>query len=321
MAVDYKQTIIDELSVLEHKERQERNIFKARAYDKVISELKIYPDKITSIKDIDNIQGVGVKIRAKIEEIINTGVLKAAQVIKANKKTDITNQLMDIHGIGPVKAKQLVSEYNIKTIEELRNLVEKNPKILNDKQKIGLTYYEVLQERIPRDEMREHEKILKRQIPSTLKMDVVGSYRRGKPDSGDIDVLIGTNTDMNEKEISKLFKNIVEELQKTGYITEILALGPKKCMAICKINENSKPRRLDLLVTPPNEYAYALFYFTGSDKFNIRMRKIALEKGYTLNEHRMLPVREGISPAPFMKDEKAIFDFLEQKYVKPEDRG
>ena len=90
-----------------------------------------------------------------------------------------------------------------------------------------------------------------------------------------------------------------------------------------------KGRRLDLLVTPEAEYAYAILYFTGSDLFNVAMRKYALTKGYSLNEHTLTPTAgqaQGQTQTqtqpqpPPMKTEKDIFDFLGLVYVEPEKR-
>jgi len=227
-----------------------------------------------------------------------------------------------VHGIGPVKAKELVTKHQVTSIDDLRNLLKTTPKLLNEKQKIGLRYYEALMERIPREEMVAHEKLLKGMRPKGWKMDVVGSYRRRKETSGDIDVLLGVPKTTDEKSITSRFEQMVESLKSSGYILEVLALGSKKCMAICTLpGENPKPRRLDLLVTPPSEYAYALLYFTGSDKFNIQTRKTALARGYTLNEHTMKPVRDDVGVVPPMKTEKDIFAFLEIPYISPEDRG
>ena len=72
-----------------------------------------------------------------------------------------------------------------------------NPNILNNKQKIGLKYYEDLLKRIPRKEMEKHDKFITEFINSIDKNDdliyeIVGSYRRNASNSGDIDVLCTT---------------------------------------------------------------------------------------------------------------------------------
>jgi DNA polymerase/3'-5' exonuclease PolX len=73
-------------------------------------------------------------------------------------------------------------------------------------------------------------------------------------------------------------------------------------------------------MTPEEEFAYAILYFTGSQNFNVAFRSYALEKGYSLNEHTLKPMKEGVPPVPSMKTEKDIFAFLGLEYVEPEQR-
>jgi ribonuclease HI len=54
-------------------------------------------------KDVENIEGAGKNIKLKIKEIIETGNLKVVDNILSN--TDIRNDLLNIYGIGPAKAK------------------------------------------------------------------------------------------------------------------------------------------------------------------------------------------------------------------------
>lgn len=316
---DLKAKIIEELDVLRMKEVQDKQVFKARAYAKVVSQLKALAHPVASMEDLKDVEGVGDKIRAKIAEILATGTLHQADIVRKERKLDVTEMMLQIYGVGPVKAKELVGEHKVTSYKQLRELVDKRPTILNAKQKIGLKYVEDLMLRIPRAEMMDHEVLLKSHMPKGFSMQVVGSYRRGAESSGDIDVLLCAPS-LDEKVASEAFAKLCNELQNTGYILEVLALGPKKCMAICKWKEGMPARRLDLLLTPKDEYAYAELYFTGSDKFNVAMRKHALDKGYTMNEHGMKPIRDGVAPPPFMKTEKDIFDFLDYPYVAPTKR-
>lgn len=317
--MDYRQKIIDELDALRKKEVQEKQVFKARAYAKVITNLKALDQRITSMDDIEGIPGIGESIRAKIEEILVTGSLEAAKVARQENKLEAIDAIMNIYGIGPVKAKQLVKEYSVKDIPHLREIVNANPKLLNAKQKIGLKYAEDLMLRIPRTEMEEHEALLESQIPKGFNMRVVGSYRRGASTSGDIDVLLCAPK-MSVEVATKEFAMFCQKLQDAEYMKDILALGPKKCMGVCQLRGSTPARRIDLLMTPKDEYAYAELYFTGSEKFNIAMRQHALDRGYTMNEHGMKPVKEGVPVPPTMKTEKDIFKFLDYPYVAPTKR-
>lgn len=317
---DYKQLIIDALEVMRKREVAEKQTFKANAYRKVINQLNQYNGTITTYNDVKSINGIGEKIADKIKEILETGQLKAAESVKEKYDLTALDAFQNIYGIGPTKAMELVNA-GYKSIAELRQSLKGNPKLLNEKQQIGLKYYEDLLERIPREEMQEHEDILNQLIPdgSDFQIELVGSYRREKETSGDIDVLIRVPKEMSEKDAIEYFFDYVKLLDGFGYIKETLALGAKKCMAICNIY-NGKPRRLDLLLTPDNEYAYSLLYFTGSDRFNVAFRNNAQEKGYKLNEHMLTKLRDDVVDVPYMKSERDIFKFLNLDYIKPSQR-
>jgi DNA polymerase/3'-5' exonuclease PolX len=316
--MDFKETILRELDVLRKKEQQDKQVFKARAYSKVISQIQTIDGPVRNWDDIANIKGIGEKIHDKIEEIFKTGTLEAAAKIRKERPIETTDMFMKIYGVGPVKARELVEKHKMKSLEDLRN----HPELLNDKQKIGLKYVEDLMLRIPRLEMLEHEKLLLTRMKAVHKDfegQIVGSFRRGAKDSGDIDVLMRLPDKYDTVVATELFAKYCTELQNMGYITDILALGPKKCMGVCRL-ENGKARRIDLLLTPTHEYAFALLYFTGSDKYNVAMRKHALEKGYTMNEHGMKPIKENVPEVPVMKEERDIFNFLEYPYSSPSQR-
>lgn len=326
--MDYKNKIIEELEIIRKSEIINKNIFKARAYGKVITQLKSFNDKITSFDDVKQIEGIGKSIEDKIKEIITTGVSSKAEAIKENSEINISNELLKIYGVGSTKASQLVKKYSIRSIEQLRELIQKDPntKILNDKQKVGLKYLEEIEERIPRNEMVKHEKYIFDIIKNTTPLflgNIVGSYRRGLANSGDIDILI-TYKDISAKKALEEYNKLIDKLIENGYITDILAKGSKKCMGVCRLlssGKDFKHRRIDLLLTTPTEYPYALLYFTGSDKFNIEFRKLTLEAGYSLNEHGLKIVKDGLTIPKNIETEQDIFDFFKIKYLNPNERS
>jgi DNA polymerase beta len=326
--MDKKPLLLQELELIRKKETQDRQVFKARAYAKVISQLQTLVHPVVSWDDLKDVSGIGDGIRKKIQEIFDTGVLATAEDIRKEDTFDVKEQFLQIYGVGPVKAKSLMVDKKLKTIADLRAAVKKDPKLLNKNQTIGLKYYEDLLQRIPRSEMEKHDAIVKQAAKHIFEkekiaytLEVVGSYRRGAENSGDIDVLLCFPTLSDEDLAAKWFGKLCDEMVRMEYIEEILAIGPKKCMGISRVSGDTKARRLDVLVTPKEQYAYALLYFTGSQKFNIAMRKHALERGYTMNEHGMVPLEGSNKPLPpIMKEERDIFTFLEYPYVPPSER-
>lgn len=303
---NYRNIIISELELIRKKEQQSKNRFKVIAYNKVLPELKNL-QTIESIDDIKHITGIGAGILKKITEIIETNHLQAVDEIRNDPTINIIEDFMNVYGIGNVKATKLVNIDKITSIQQLRDASDKDPKLLNSNQKKGLMYYNDFLQRIPHKEMVLHEKFLKKSLKS-YDIEIVGSYRREEESSGDIDILVKCPVGQN-----MYMKDLIKHLPQT-YILDTLAIGEKKFMGVCKIGTIS--RRIDILITPEEEYAFAIMYFTGSAKFNIGVRKIAQKRGLRMNEHGFKPNED----IPILKTESDIFDYLNIIYVLPKDR-
>ena len=285
--------------------------FRARAYQKAQETIMSYPDDITSVNDLKGKPGIGATIMEKLNEYVQTGTLK----ILEREKNNPVNILGEVYGIGPKKAKELVDN-GIKTIGELRE----NQHMLNDVQKVGLKYYEDILKRIPRSEIQEYESFFesafsKFSTPES-RFEIVGSYRRGLESSGDIDVIITSDT-------PKTFINFIDLLIKQNIIVEVLSRGATKCLVIAKIPTSDSYRRVDFLYTSPEEYPFSVLYFTGSKIFNTVMRHQALTMNLTMNEHGLNKLngkQKGERVNHVFKTEKDIFDYLHIEYKLPNER-
>lgn len=285
--------------------------FRARAYQKAQETIMSYPDDIVSPSDLKGKPGIGSTIMEKLEEYMNTGTLRIIE----REKTNPVNILADIYGVGPKKAKELVDK-GITTIEQLRQ----NQQLLNDVQKVGLTYYEDIMKRIPRSEIEQYKSLFetdfKKVATPKARFEIVGSYRRGAQNSGDIDVIITA-------ENSNVFVNFIDELIKENIILKVLSRGPTKCLVIAKIPSSDSARRVDFLYTSLEEFPFAILYFTGSKIFNTVMRHQALQMGLTMNEHGLYTMdgkKKGNKVEWTFTNEKDIFDYLNIEYKTPVER-
>jgi len=286
--------------------------FRARAYQKAQETIMAYPSDILSPNDLKGKPGIGETIMEKLNEYVQTGTLR----ILEREKNNPVNILADVYGIGPKKAKELV-EKGITSIAQLRE----NQDLLNDVQKVGLKYYEDILKRIPRSEIEDYKSIFEKAFSSGAtdgKMEIVGSYRRGAQSSGDIDVIITSKS-------PTIFKTFVDNLTKENIILHILSRGPSKCLVITKIPSSDAARRVDFLYTTPEEFPFAILYFTGSKIFNTVMRHVALEKGYTMNEHGIYSLqgeakKKGDKVDRVFNNEEDIFEFLGLQYKSPIER-
>ena len=312
----YNEEFIELMDNLNNIMLKQGEPFRARAYQKAQETIMTYPDDIFNPNQLKGLPGIGSTILDKLNEYVETGTLR----ILEREKTNPINILADVYGIGPKKAQELVN-VGIKTINDLR---VRQDELLNDIQKVGLKYYEEIQERIPRSEIEEYDNMFNEVFKSVskgspdAKFEIVGSYRRGAQTSGDIDVIITGKT-------GEVYKKFVDKLLEMGVILEVLSRGPSKTLVISRLpgQKSQVARRVDFLYAPPDEFAFAILYFTGSKIFNTVMRQYGLDKGYTFNEHGIYKLenkKKGSKVDKEFKTEKDIFDFLGLEFKTPIER-
>lgn len=314
---DYKHQIQEYLLQLVDVSKLDKQPFKAKAYQGAYNEIKKVDQPITSIEDISKIPKIGKSIHEKIKTIIEKGVLEVVNTRK--EMLSEISELTRVHGIGTRKAEELFEKgITLKSLIQNEHLDE-----LNDIQQKGLKYYLDFEKKIPRSEMTKHDEYLKNSIhvmdPSLI-CEVVGSYRRKKESSGDIDVLI-THSQDSINDSTKLMEEIVEKMKKAGYIHDVFGMGKKKMLGVCKLKRHKTFRRLDFLITSKHEFPFALLYFTGNGDFNLKLRSYALSKGISLSEYGFKDVSTKTEKK--MDDiltEEDIFKFLGLTYIVPEKR-
>jgi DNA polymerase/3'-5' exonuclease PolX len=193
---------------------------------------------------------------------------------------------------------------------------------------------EEFQQRIPREEVEAVERIIKdvaKKIDPKLLLVTCGSYRRGKKDSGDIDILITHKS--HEKDLQNVLGQLVGALTAISLVTDALThseAGSDKWMGVCQLRKDLPHRRLDFQLIKRESWPFALLYFTGSEHFNRSMRHWAGKMGLSLSQHALV-VRPSAKHVPSMykmegavrlscNDERDVFAALKLAYVPPNER-
>jgi DNA ligase (NAD+) len=308
--MSYNQKFIEVLEKLSNIMLKKGEPFRAKAYQKAQEFIMSYPNNITNLSELNGKPGIGPAVLEKLEEFINTGSL---QIIEREKNNPV-NVLSDVYGIGPKKAQELV-EQGITSIEQLR---ANQHQLLNETQKVGLKYYEDILKRIPRQEIESYNTLFKGIFikNASSSYEIVGSYRRKANDSGDIDVIITSESPQN-------FITFIDTLIKQKIIIEVLSRGPSKCLVIARITPSSIARRVDFLYTSKEEYPFSILYFTGSKIFNTIMRNQALTMGLTMNEHGLYKMENKVKGEKVQhkfESEQDIFNYLNIEYREPWER-
>ena len=311
---------INLLEELEDLMKMKGEGFRARAYHTAAETIMAYPTEIKNPDELKGQPGIGDTILKKFKEFMETGTLRAIEKEKMSEHK-ARYLFVKVYGIGPKKALQL-AELGLTSIAQLR---ERQDELLNAVQKKGLRHYEDILKRIPRAEVVEYEKVFKK-VFDKVKQDgdefeILGSYRRGNKTSGDIDVAV-----TNKQGDDAIFKKFLDELEKEGVLVESLSKGKTKILTVGKLPGSTTARRLDFMYSKPEEYSFAVLYFTGSKAFNVVQRQRAVDLGYTMNEHGLFKLtgpkknKKGERVKGDFPTEKSIFDFLGLEYKKPTER-
>lgn len=327
--------IADSIAELGQKYKDIGDQWRSLTYSKACAIIRSLPFPLNSDEAVDRvsgIRGIGSGVLEKIREIVNTGTSRRLELLRKSSRVSTMELFSKIHGVGAHTAKDWF-DIGLRSIEDLRS---KPDDFFTHSQLIGLKYYEEFLEKIPREEVHKifsHVKDVGVTIDPELRFELVGSYRRGKPFCGDVDILL-TQSDaaLDDSSLHGVLGRVVEELAEEGFITDTIALShdtnklKQSFMGVCKL-ESGNHRRIDIKVYPRESFAYALLYFTGNVFVNRSMRLQAKKLGLFLDDsglhqvHRVNGKRiaQGISIP--CESEQDIFQALGLAYIAPEDRN
>ncbi|NXN21390.1 DPOLL polymerase, partial [Nycticryphes semicollaris] len=205
---NHNQCITEKLEVLAKAYSVQGDKWRALGYSKAINALKSYHKPVTSFQEACKIPGIGKRMAEKILEILESGHLRKLDHI--SESVPVLELFSNIWGAG-VKTAQMWYQQGFRTLDDIRTKAT-----LTSQQAVGLKHYTDFLERMPREEAAEIEQTV-RQAALALKPGLVcvacGSYRRGKPTCGDVDVLI---THPDGQSHRGVFNKLLDSLHRSG---------------------------------------------------------------------------------------------------------
>ncbi|GAI18354.1 unnamed protein product, partial [marine sediment metagenome] len=262
-------------------------------------------------KAIEKIPGVGKNIGAKIIEYLKTGKIRYYQDYKKRYPIDM-KELTSVEGLGPKMVRDLYKILKIKNLKDLEkaardgkirdlaNFGEKTEKNILQ----GIKFLKRTKGRFLLGDILPHVREIEENLKTLKeieKINVCGSVRRMKETIGDVDFLVVTE---NPEKVMNFFCSQPE-------VIKIWGKGSTKSSIRLKHGFD-----VDLRVVPRKSYGSALQYFTGSKEHNIHLRKIAIDKGFKLNEYGLFRDSKMIAG----KTEEEIYKVLGMKCPPPEIR-
>ncbi|MCJ1461503.1 hypothetical protein MMC07_000100 [Pseudocyphellaria aurata] len=299
------------------------------AYRRVIAALRKQNRKIATKEEALAIPFVGERLAAKIEEIVWTDRLRRLDNTGLEPNDEALHMFLKIYGVGFSQATTWIRQ-GFRTLEDLMSKAR-----LTRKQLIGVEHYDHFSARIPREEVEQHGMLVRKiihEMGENIDITIGGSYRRGAPNSGDVDFIMTKPDCAIESLHEMIFETLIPRLQKLDYIKAALAVSSRKDGSMwhgaAALPGSSIWRRIDFLLVPHDEIGAALIYFTGNDIFNRSIRLLASKKGMRLNQHGLWHDvirgrnRERITQGALVesKSEKRIFEVLGVPWRPPEHR-
>ncbi|KAH9856763.1 Nucleotidyltransferase [Lenzites betulinus] len=249
------QALAGELDIVRQSRALEGEERSALSYQRAISVIKAYPETIRSIKQVQRLPYIGVKLSGMVEEFLDNGHITEAQAIKSSERFQTLSLFSSVYGIGAHTARRLFG-LGLRSLDDLEiyygvereDMQAPQPEIVevdvkqrkpgwvkgqrdNDEGlgdswiRVALGLREDFSRKIPRYEVEEMGRVVMRELdelqPGCVST-IAGGYRRGKLDSNDVDIVF-THPDANK--VKGLCKRLVQRLHERGMVTHVMHLS------------------------------------------------------------------------------------------------
>ena len=312
-AAEIFRTIADLLDVLGEK-------FKPEAYRRAARSIESLTEDVRAVAargELRAIPGVGEAIAEKTEEYLRTGSVSYYERLKREVPPGLV-ELMRLPGLGPKTARRFWTDLGVEGPSELRDALAAGR--LDGMKGFGAKKIELIRSALaaaaagPGPARRPIEEVYPvahrllealREGAIVDRVEVAGSFRRGRETVGDLDIL-ATSKDPG---------TVFEAFTKHPLVAEVKMRGETKETVLL-----TGGFQVDLRVVQPDEFGAALQYFTGSKDHNVHLRSLARDRGLKVNEYGVFRGEERVAGG----SEEGVYASLGLAWIPPElreDRG
>jgi DNA polymerase (family 10) len=294
------------------------NQFRVRAYRNGARTVRDYPEQMQSIvadpeRKLTDIDGIGKDLADKIQTLCAGGTLPMLEELQAQVPQSVLT-LLRIPGLGPKKAAVLYNELKVSTLDELRAACESQQvrKLKGFGAKTeetilaGIGLAETINVRLTWADADKFAKAIRawmKDCSAVERLEVAGSYRRGRETIGDLDFLA----------VSTQPEAVMDHFAAFPDSVAVLGRGPTKISL-----RLSGGLQVDLRVVPAESFGAALQYFTGSKDHNIIVRGRAKDRGLKINEYGVYRVDGKQETLVAGSTEEDVYATLDLPWFPPE---
>jgi DNA polymerase (family 10) len=279
--------MLDELVALTTLEEESPQAFKVRAYENARLALEGHTGDVTtmSVKELQELNGVGKATATKIREFVETGSVAKLETLRRSYPPAFI-ELSKIPGLGPKTLKLIRAELGVQDLDGLRAAIAaeqlrtlpglgatREAKIAKAIDRLGLTGKDrrtPIAEALP---LAQRLVADLENLPGVVEVAFCGSLRRMSETVGDIDITVAADDPAA----------VMAALEDHTEVAEIVLTGDTKTSFL-----TAKGLQVDVRVVAPEQFGAAVLYFTGSKAHNIALRQRAIDRGWLLNEYGLM---------------------------------
>jgi DNA polymerase (family 10) len=258
---------------------------------------------------LESLPGIGKGIAKHIRDLVSSGHTEELDELQKKYPGDVVS-FTELQGLGPKRVKTLFDALGIRTraalekaakAGELRDLPGFGEKVEQNVLKALATASQwsgrmllatawplahALAERV-------------RALEGVTQVELAGSFRRRRESVGDLDLLVCGG---DAAQVMKAFTTHES-------VADVLGHGDTKSSV-----RLTSGLQADLRVVPEASFGAALLYFTGSKEHNIELRKLAIDKGWSLNEYGLTHGERAVAA----RTEQDVYRALGLAWIPPE---
>jgi DNA polymerase (family X) len=262
---------------------------------------------------VEKLPGVGKTIAEKIDALLETGSIPAADKLKAKFPAGLV-EITRIPGLGPKRARKLFDELGISSLDELRAAAEQQQ--LRGVAGFGAKAEENILTALAAgaDGTPKTRTLLSRALgiaeplvealsehPASDRVELAGSARRMAETCKDLDIVATAN---DPAALATAFSELT-------LIEEVHSSGPAGVRAT-----TNNGISVDLRIVPPENFGNLLQHFTGSGRHNEALRTWAVKQGFHISEYGVID--DSTETTHACASEEQVYERIGLPYIEPE---
>ncbi len=289
------------------------NTFRVRAYKEGARVVENHAESLAAIVGepgaLEALPGIGKGIAQNIRELVASGHTTIMDELLGRYPADVVG-FTELQGLGPKRVRTLFDTLGIRTRDALEKAARSGK--LRDLPGFGEKVEQNVLKALATASQWSGRMLLAeawplahaladrvRALPGVRHVELAGSFRRRKETVGDLDVLV-CGGDVTQ---------VMHAFTRHESVADVLGRGDTKSSV-----RLAAGLQADLRLVPEESFGAALLYFTGSKEHNIELRKLAIEKGMSLNEYGLTKGTRTVAG----RTEEDVYRALGLAWVPPE---